>query len=418
MEEKPGPVRVLARALRRTLVGEDYPPVRLDRRWPRVWAVARPVGIFLLIVVCAATAEYWRGRELAPVLAWMLAILSVAPIPLLFRWPLWAWRLSVLGLLLGTFNPPQAGPPWSATQVMTSLIVLFVVVTRVEPPVLICIGVITMAPALIFLSDGDLVGTIVFAAAILLVGDQVGRLRRTRRELAVQTEVTDLEQARRAVLEERTRIARELHDVVAHHMSLIAVQAETAPYRLGGLPEPAREEFTAVAAAAREALADMRRLLGVLRSDLTTPELAPQPDLAGVADLVGAARRAGMAVHYLPPEPDGLDRPPAAVALAGFRIVQEALANATRHAPGAPVTVQVWPGSRELTVRVHNDAPPDGPPDTPHDEPGEEPGEDGHGLAGMRERATLLGGEFSAAPTADGGFAVTATMPYGDDDRP
>ena len=102
------------------------------------------------------------------------------------------------------------------------------------------------------------------------------------------------------MLEERGRIARELHDVVAHHMSLIAVQAETAPYRLSGLPEPARAEFAALSAAAREALADMRRLLGVLRHDQPAPR-APQPQLADLPTLVDAARRAGVPVELSVP---------------------------------------------------------------------------------------------------------------------
>jgi signal transduction histidine kinase len=367
----------------------------------------------------AASAAYFDSRDVPAPVSWLFALLAIAPVPLLFRWPLWAWRLSVLGLLLS--GSPSASPPWSPTNILVGLLALVVVATRAEPAVAIWIGVLSLVPGVAFLNEGDLLFTAVLVAIVLLGGDQIRRLRHTRRALVAQTEVSELEQARRTVLEERARIARELHDVVAHHMSLIAVRAETAPYRLGGLPEPAREEFAAVAGAAREALAEMRRLLGVLRNESAVPELAPQPDLAAIDDLVAAARRAGMSVHYLPPEPDALDRPPAAVALAGFRIVQEALANCTRHAPGAAVTVQVWPGSRELSVRVHNEAPPGGvvgdayagAADVTDSDPDDGKG---HGLDGMRERATLLGGEFSAGPTSDGGFTVAATMPYGDDD--
>ena len=114
--------------------------------------------------------------------------------------------------------------------------------------------------------NGPAGATIVFTAATIVV-DSIGYRLRAQRALAAQTERTEAERARRAVLEERTRIARELHDVVAHHMSLIAVRAETAPYRLSDLPEPVRAEFGSLSAAAREALADMRRLLGVLRHD-------------------------------------------------------------------------------------------------------------------------------------------------------
>jgi signal transduction histidine kinase len=417
MSENPSPVRVALRALGRTLGGEDYPPPRPDLRWPRLWSYARPLGLLLLIGICAATVQYFAIRLPIPA-AWLFGLLSVAPVPLLFRWPLWAWRLSVLGLLVSTFNAPGGGPPWSATNILVSGLALIVIATRVEPTVAVWIGLLTLVPAIIFLNEDELAFTAFLVAVILLAGNQVGRLRHTRQKLAAQTEVSELEQARRAVLEERARIARELHDVVAHHMSLIAVRAETAPYRLGGLPEPARDEFAAVAQASREALAEMRRLLGVLRSESVGPELAPQPDLSAIGDLVAAARRAGMSVHYLPPEPEHLERPPGAVALAGFRIVQEALANATRHAPGAAVTVQIWPSTRELSVRVHNDPPPGRNPDDAASVAGGIEDGVGHGVAGMRERATLLGGEFSAGPTGDGGFAVAATMPYGDDDRP
>lgn len=138
--------------------------------------------------------------------------------------------------------------------------------------------------------NGPASATMVFTAAAIAV-DSVGSRLRTQRALDAQTERTEAEQERRAVLDERTRIARELHDVVAHHVSLIAVQAETAPYRLSELPEHARAEFAAVSEVAREALSEMRRLLGVLRQDQPS-QLEPQPELADVPALVDATRRA------------------------------------------------------------------------------------------------------------------------------
>src|SRR5262249_58156669 len=120
--------------------------------------------------------------------------------------------------------------------------------------------------------------TVAFTAVVVAV-DSMGSRLRAQHDLAAQTERAEDERARRAVLEERTRIARELHDVVAHHMSLIAVRAETAPYRLPGLPEPARAEFSSLSEVAREALTEMRRLLGVLRHDQPAAP-APQPQLA------------------------------------------------------------------------------------------------------------------------------------------
>ncbi len=211
--------------------------------------------------------------------------------------------------------------------------------------------------------------------------DVAGAWRRTRRALAAQAERAEREQARRAVLEERARIAREMHDVVAHHLSLMAIQAGSAPYRLAGLPEQACEEFTSLSQAARAALTDMRRLLGVLRSDQPaerTPQELSMPAACG-------------------PVPQGAE-------VCAYRIVQEALSNAGRHAPGAAVTVNVGKDDGHLSLQVAN-----GPGIA--GQPPANVGQPGHGLAGMRERVALLGGSLSAGPAPGGGFAVTALLP-------
>jgi signal transduction histidine kinase len=214
-----------------------------------------------------------------------------------------------------------------------------------------------------------------------------------------------------------------MHDVVAHHMSMIAVQAETAPYRVPDLPEPAQKEFAAVSEAAREALTEMRRLFGVLRSDSTdggnntipsdnskksegrtgSAELAPQPRLEDVPGLVETARRAGARVAL--DMPDSACLVPPGVGLAAYRIVQESLSNAARHAPGARISVLIESEPSFVRISVTND-PPAGPPP--------EADGTGHGLAGMRERAALLGGELSAGPESGGGFAVRALLPAGE----
>ena len=211
------------------------------------------------------------------------------------------------------------------------------------------------------------------------------------------------------MLEERGRIARELHDVVAHHMSLIAVQAETAPYRLSGLPEPARAEFAALSAAAREALADMRRLLGVLRHDQPAPR-APQPQMADLPTLVDAARRAGLPVELSVAPAVG--QVPSGVAVCAYRIVQESLSNASQHAPGAAVTVSVGQDGSAVLLQVAN-----GPAAAWNGPAGTGPAGNGlkagHGLTGMRERVALLGGSLSAGPAPGGGFVVSARLPLG-----
>ena len=248
-----------------------------------------------------------------------------------------------------------------------------------------------------------------FTAAAIAV-DSIGSRLRAQRALAAQTERAEAEQERRAVLEERTRIARELHDVVAHHMSLIAVQAETAPYRLSGLPEPVRAEFAALSAAAREALADMRRLLGVLRHDQPAPR-APQPQLADLPALVDAARRAGVPVELSVARRAGpgavRGRRCARTGSCRSRCPTPASTRPARRSPCRWARTRArccsgWPTARPRPERASWEP---GPPGT-----GSRPG---HGLTGMRERVALLGGSLSAGPAPGGGFVVSARLPLG-----
>jgi signal transduction histidine kinase len=236
-----------------------------------------------------------------------------------------------------------------------------------------------------------------------------GHWRRDRLALAAQQRQTreqanlaSLRGERSAVLEERARIAREMHDVVAHHMSMIAVQAETAPYRLPALTGPAEQEFAALSQAAREALTDMRKLLRVLRAEDNGGEFSPQPGLADVPALAATARRAGADVTLAMP-PLGPEVPPGA-ALTAYRIIQESLSNATRHAPGAPVSIDVERGDGTIRVNVVN-----GVGETQAVN-GNRIGHAGHGLVGRRERVALLGGLLQAGPQ-NGGFAVRAELP-------
>ena len=252
-------------------------------------------------------------------------------------------------------------------------------------------------------NQNNVAGVIILVTVLVLAGDQVRRRARAQRNLVAEEE-------RGVVLAERTRIARELHDVVAHHMSMIAVRAETAPYRLGEVGPAARTEFGEISAAAREALVEMRRLLGVLRSEQHEALTAPQPGLADLVELVDGARRAGATVEL-----DVADDVPSAspaVELTAYRIVQEALSNAGQHAPGARTTVAVGRTATNLTVVVNN-----GPAQRlDHATAGRTaPPRVGHGLLGMRERATALGGELAAGPLADGGFTVRATLPLSAD---
>ncbi|WP_433223082.1 sensor histidine kinase [Microtetraspora malaysiensis] len=233
-------------------------------------------------------------------------------------------------------------------------------------------------------------------AAALAAAAFLADVRRSRTEVR-QAQADNLEALReQAAMGERARIAREMHDVVAHSISLIAVRAEAAPYTLKDLPDPVRTEFAEIATSARETLGEMRRLLGVLRADSGAETvLAPLPGLERVRELIeGHGGDVDLDIV-------GEERPlPQAVDLSAYRIVQECLANARAHAPGARVSVELAYQPNLLSIRVADDGP--GPAS---DASG------GHGLIGMRERALALGGWFSAERGPNGGFLVHAGLP-------
>ncbi len=207
---------------------------------------------------------------------------------------------------------------------------------------------------------------------------------------------------------ERARIARELHDVVAHHISMVAVQAETARLTTPGLPAAGAQRFTEIGDTARAGLTEMRRLLGVLRDDAedagaTVADRHPQPGLPQLAELIDAAREvtASHATRLIVSGPVAEFDP--GVELAAFRIVQEALTNARRHAPGAAVDVELRYDDTSLHLRIRDNGPGlQGPRDS---------SQEGHGLLGMRERALAVGGSLQAGADAGGGFCVEADLP-------
>ncbi len=344
----------------------------------------------------------------------LVALAVVAPLALAGRYPLIGWRIGWLGLLLVPLLEVRwwGGLPWNPVQILVLLAVLCAAGVRHERAVLGWLWALTLVPWWLWARQNGLSVVIAMLASIAFLAlavavDSVGSRQRAQLALSDQAEQTELEQARRAVLEERARIARELHDVVAHHMSLIAVRAESAPYRLAGLAEPVRAEFGSLSGAAREALADMRRLLGVLRSDQPPGSqqpgpLAPQPGLADLPGLIDSARRAGMAVELS--APPALDQVPSSAGLCAYRIVQEALSNAGRHAAGALVEVSVrWQADTVVLQVVNGPGVPAGAQAS-----GQGPG---HGLTGMRERVELLGGSLAAGPAPGGGFVVSAVLP-------
>jgi signal transduction histidine kinase len=405
--------------LSQALIGPDPPPARRWRSSRERWTAYEVLAV-ATVVLCAANLA-----GIATLGQLLLAVPVVAPLPLAARYPMLAWRIGWLALLLVPLVPATwwGGWPWGPGQILALLGAFCLAGIRQQRPELWWMWALTLIPWVLWLAVGvpDLNGpasaTIVFTAAAIAV-DSMGSRLRAQRALAAQTERVaeerarraaleeraEAEQAQRAVLEERTRIARELHDVVAHHMSLIAVRAETAPYRLTGLPEPVKAEFSSLSEVAREALAEMRRLLGVLRHDQPAA-LAPQPQLADLPALIDATRHAGVAVELNVSAT--LDQVPTGVGVCAYRIVQESLSNASQHAPGAPVTVSLGSDSRTVLLQVAN-----GPGN--HPGPSQEQRALGHGLTGMRERVALLGGSLSAGPAANGGFVVSAVLPLGE----
>jgi signal transduction histidine kinase len=245
----------------------------------------------------------------------------------------------------------------------------------------------------------------VLLAALAPIAAWAGIARRARGEAMAQRAARQviagslLEHTARG---ERARIAHELHDVVAHHISMISVQAETARLATPGMPAAGAQRLSSISDMARAALTEMRRLLGVLREDTGTEvaERQPQPGLNQLNELVDAARDAtGVGARLIVSGwPETLDP---GVELAAYRIVQEALTNARRHAPGAAVDVELRYADDSLHVRVRDNGP--GPPATPP--------EAGHGLLGMRERAAAVGGELRTGLAGGGGFLVEARLP-------
>jgi signal transduction histidine kinase len=254
-------------------------------------------------------------------------------------------------------------------------------------------------------------GATLFAGPALLawvLGDSM-RYRRayyaSLEDRAARLEAERDAQAQVAAVAERARIARELHDVIAHNVSVMVVQADGASYTLDADPARAREALAAISATGRQALAEMRRLLGVLRREEGggTSERAPQPGIGELGELLDQARGAGLPVSFtVEGEPQPL---PGSIALAAYRIVQESLTNTRKHAgPVASASVTLRYSDAALVLAISDDG--------RGDLGGAAmPGATGHGLTGMRERVAACGGSVAAGPGPGGGFEVVATLP-------
>ena len=244
-------------------------------------------------------------------------------------------------------------------------------------------------------------------AAWLLVLGGLAEARRVRRDRTVESARARAEESRRRASEERLRIARELHDVLAHNISLINVQAGVALHLMDERPEQARTALTAIKAASKDTLGELRSVLDILRNPGEADSREPAGGLDRVDELVSGASAAGLSVHT---EVEGAPRSlPARVDLTAYRIVQEALTNVVRHAGATSATVGITFGERNLTLRVEDDGRGGGA--------GNGMGT-GSGIAGMRDRAAALDGDLEAGPRPEGGFRVLAHLPLDEPENP
>lgn len=385
-----------------------------------LWIIVLAVAAVALFAVLVPTQA---GGSHTPLPLAMLAGAGVCAAPLLAvpypRTAIAVFCVAALALPLSVGADRDAAWPWPWSVPATiafTLVVLVITIAHGWRLALVPwgLGNAGALAALVILPDAVTVGaatanlivTASTTATALVIGVLAAGRIRVGEELSRSLEMTAAEQARRLLAEDRTRIARDLHDVVAHSMSVVQVQASTARYRIPDLPAEAATEFDAIAAAARGSLTEMRRLLGVLRTEDHTQELAPQQGISDIPDLVEGIRRAGVAVSLALAPPPGEIAP--SVGVTAYRIVQEALSNAVRHAPGAAIDVSVTADARAITIRVHDDGAPDATAS---------PSSGGHGVRGMQERAALLGGRACAGPDPAGGWTVTAVLPWTSDEQ-
>lgn len=345
------------------------------------------------------------GSGAAPV----VGLLSLAPVLLTLTRPVGAFWVSLMAAMVSAWLVGSYTTwPWQPGSYIAHLTVLTVVAIRTRPRTAAWMWAATafyavFADALFGYAYGNNSAPLLVLSALALLAVTVWHIRKdAEQEVTAQQTVTAHERSRRTLLEERTTIARELHDVVAHHMSVVAIQAEAAPYRVQNPPPELEKAFATIRENAVAALTELRRVLGVVRAeDYEAPD-APQPTLADLGTLLANVREAGLAVDRT--TMGAVRELPQGVELSAYRIVQEALSNTLRHAPGASARVEIGYVLGGLALRIVNSPPPK--PSLLKPSPGS-----GHGITGMRERVSMLGGEMTAGPAGDGGYEVAVFLP-------
>jgi signal transduction histidine kinase len=376
------------------------------RRHP--WWTDSLLALFLTVssTASAIVARHRAGHPVS-VLEVILVPLTTAPIALRRYRPLAVLAITVSAATLLLILTSQAQFPVGV------LVALYTVASRCERPVSIRAAEWVALPitVAVVVNNAPHFGRVIPELAVFAIAWVLGDNIRTRRAYLAELEARAArlerereEKAERAVIEERTRIARELHDVIAHNVSVMVVQASAGEELFDSSPERARESLSAVASTGRAALAELRRLLGVIRAeegDSGGASYTPQPGIEYLDELVRQVRETGLAVEL-----SVIGRPralPEGVGLCAYRIVQEALTNTLKHAHAASAQVNVRYVADALELQVLDDG--RGAPAGNGDPSA------GHGLIGMRERVALFGGELSARSRGGHGYEVRARIP-------
>mgnify|MGYP005987703591 CR=1 FL=1 len=384
-------------------------------RWrvPTRIAGFRSVDVLIVFVTAVLYSIAWPTLPVThhvsgPLLP-IVSALAAFPFVLVRINPALGWAVSALSALVipAVFDRVQGYDyPWQVVHVLVLLTLLFAVALRSPRSVVLVSWLASMLVFFAYMPGSDGIGWSVGLSAVVMFGLLVRWLVLSRRQLAQQEEVSELERTRRTILEEKAKIARDLHDVVAHHMSMVVVQAQSAQYRIDDVSPAAAKEFESIGATAREALNEIRGMLGVLRSDGQPWQDAPAPNALDLERTLRASLEAGMDLRWTVAGP--VESVSDTTGLALYRILQESLSNAARHAPGAAVTVDIMIGSSTVVMTVRNGASP-----TADVRETIEFDSGGNGIPGMTDRARAAHGWLHAAALPDGGFEVAVHVPHG-----
>jgi len=362
------------------IIGGDGGPRELDGAFSPL-----PLAGMLVLQAGLILPLLWRRR--APFVAF-----AVIAVVFLIQWSQSAWLRADVALLIALYSLTLHGQLRSLLVAAGIVaVVLAVVAVRVS-------AVVSAAEGLFFL---------VCAATAATALGLVVRIRRSQlaglRERAARLEIERDQRIKLAAADERARVAREMHDIVGHNLSVMITLADGGAYAAGATPERAAEALGLIGETGRQAMGELRRMLGALREQTDVPQLSPQPSIADLDSLCRRTRAAGPAIVYRTTgDVDAMDR---GIQLTAYRIVQEALTNTLKHA-GPQTQAEVWLNiaERQLQIRVQDSGPPAGS-GSPEPSIGE-----GHGLVGMRERAAMYGGTVLAGPLPGGGWTLQAEL--------